>query len=365
MAVNPNVIDTGGTGVPVDPNASGSGIYTPINPMTQVPGPATGSVQGGGPGSPGAAAAENFYLSQAKERYGYIDSVFTTVEELRTLLIDAIQNNLSLELFQQKLTSTQWYIKNAGTIRTRGFDRRQYEELIKNLNKTDPDYKNKVKAVAGNSEYYRGLDTTKAALARELTTKGIDYTEDDLDAWSMELYDGANEKNTAFISRYLNTKIGAGSLTKGTGASNIEDLASYAADQGMVFDKDFSKAQQTTWIQRMDAGESLAAIKKEIETAAMIGESEAVQNLMKQGLTRSTIYQPLVNRANNKLQRVDMTMNDEWFQKNVKDEKGNLRPVWQMDTALMNHPDWEFTDEAQEKVGDVTLRILRDFGFQG
>lgn len=363
MAINPNVIEGGGPGAAVNP-APGSD-YIPINPMDQLPGPATGSIQSGPGGSPAAEAAENFYLSQAKERYGYIDSVFTTVEELRTLLIDAIQNNLSLELFQQKLTSTQWYIKNAGTIRTRGFDRRQYEELIKNLNKTDPDYKNKVKAVAGNSEYYRGLDTTKAALARELTTKGIDYTEDDLDAWSMELYDGANEKNTAFISRYLNTKIGASSLTKGTGASNIEDLASYAADQGMVFDKDFSKAQQTTWIQRMDAGESLAAIKKEIETAAMIGESEAVQNLMKQGLTRSTIYQPLVNRANNKLQRVDMTMNDEWFQKNVKDEKGNLRPVWQMDTALMNHPDWEFTDEAQEKVGDVTLRILRDFGFQG
>jgi hypothetical protein len=97
----------------------------------------------------------------------------------------------------------------------------------------------------------------------------------------------------------------------------------------------------------------------------MIGESEAVQNLMRQGLTRSTLYQPLVNRANSKLQRVDMTMNDEWLQKNAKDEKGNLRPVWQIDEALMKHPDWEFTDEAQEKVGDVTLRILRDFGFQG
>ena len=176
MAFNPNVIEGGGPGAAVDPNALGSGIYNPINPMTQLP---------YGPGAPAADAAENFYLSQAKEKYGYIDSIFTTEAELRTLLIDAIKNNLSLELFQQKLTSTQWYIKNAGTIRTRGFDRRQYEELIKNLNKTDPDYKNKVKAVAGNSEYYRGLDTTKAALARELTTKGIDYTEDNLDAWSM------------------------------------------------------------------------------------------------------------------------------------------------------------------------------------
>jgi hypothetical protein len=359
MAINPNVIDGGGAGAIVDPTNPN---WTPINPMTGMTAAeaaaaqATGTVTGG---------AENYYFSEAKARYGYIDSIFATDDELKKLLIYAISNNLSDAQFQAQLTSTQWYIKNAGTLQARGFSRRQYEELIKNLNPSDPDYANKVKAVAGNTDYARGLDTTKASLQQQLNTKGIEYTEADLNSWSKDLYDGANEKNTAYISRYLNTKIGAGSLTKGTGATNLEDLADYASSQGMVFDKDFTKAQQTTWIQRMDAGESLAAIKKEIETAAMIGESEAVQNLMRQGLTRSTIYQPLVNRANSKLQRVDMTMNDEWLQKNAKDEKGNLRPVWQIDEALMKHPDWEFTDEAQEKVGDVTLRILRDFGFQG
>jgi hypothetical protein len=359
MAINSNVIEGGSAIVPTDLTDS---YWTAINPMTGMTAAqaaaakAAGSVIG---------TAENYYFSQAKEKYGYIDSIFATDDELKKLLIYAVTNNLSNEMFQAQLTSTQWYIKNAGTLQARGFSRRQYEELIKNLNPSDPDYDKKVKTAAGNTDYARGLDTAKAALERELNTKGIEYTAAELNTWSKELYDGANEKNTAYISRYLNLKMGAGSLTKGAGASNIEDLAAYASDQGMVFDKDFTKAQQTTWIQRLDAGESIAAIKKEIETAAMVGETESVQNLMKQGLTRSTIYQPLVNRANNKLQRVDMTMNDEWFQKNAKDEKGNLRPVWQMDTALMNHPDWEFTDEAHEKVGDVTLKILRDFGFQG
>ena len=357
MAINTTMTD-GGAALPVDPTNPN---YTPINPMTEMTPAQAAAAQATAAGG----AAENYYFSEAKKRYGYIDSIFATDDELKKLLIYAISNNLSDSQFQAQLTSTQWYIKNAGTLQARGFSRRQYEELVKNLNPNDPDYDKKVKTIAGNTDYARGLDTTKAYLERELNTKGIEYSPADLTAWSKELYDSANEKNTSYISRYLNTKIGAGSLTKGTGASNIEDLAAYASDQGMVFDKDFSKAQQTTWIQRMDAGESLAAIKKEIETAAMIGETESVQNLMKQGLTRSTIYQPLVNRANSKLQRVDITMNDEWLQKNAKDEKGNLRPVWQMDSALMNHPDWEFTDEAHEKVGDITLKILRDFGFQG
>ncbi len=343
-----------------NPITGAGSTYTPVNPMGQMTPEQEAAAK-----ATGAGGAENFYFSEAKARYGYIDSIFATDEELKKLLIYAIQNNLSDAQFQAQLTSTQWYIKNAGTLQARGFAKRQYDELIKNLNPNDSAYKDKVKEVAGNTEYYRGLDTTKAFLQQQLNTKGIEYTAADLDAWSEELYNSANEKNTAYISRYLNTKIGAGSLTKGTGATNIEDLAAYASDQGMIFDKDFTKAQQTLWIQRLDAGESIAAIKKEIETAAMVGESEAVQNLMKQGLTRSTIYQPLVNRVNAKLQRVDMTMNDEWFQKNAKDEKGNLRPVWQMDAATMQHPDWEFTDEAHEKVGDVTLRILRDFGIQG
>jgi len=358
MAINSNAIEGGGLGVPTDPTDP---YYTAINPMTQM----TAAQEAAAKATASGGAAENYYFSEAKKRYGYIDSIFATDDELKKLLIYAVTNNLSNEMFLSQFTSTQYYIKNSGTLQARGFSRRQYEELVKNLNPSDPDYDKKVKTVAGNTDYARGLDTAKAALERELNTKGIEYTAAELNTWSKELYDGANEKNIAYINRYLNLKMGAGSLTKGAGASNIEDLTAYAADQGLMFDKDFSKAQQTTWIQRLDAGESIAAIKKEIETAALNGESESVQNLMKQGLTRSTIYQPLVNRANNKLQRVDMTMNDEWFQKNAKDEKGNLRPVWQMDAALVQHPDWEFTDEAHEKVGDVTLKILRDFGFQG
>lgn len=345
MAINTTMTDGGGApGAPVNPN------YTPINPMTQMTPAEAAAAQAAGTVT---GSAENYYFSEAKKRYGYIDSIFATDDELKKLLIYAISNNLSDSQFQAQLTSTQWYIKNAGTIQARGFAKRQYDDLIK------------AGADTKNTEYSRGLDTTKAALQIQLNTKGITYTDAELDAWSKELYDSANEKNTAFISRYLNTKIGTSALTKGEGATNIEDLADYASDQGLIFDKDFTKAQQTLWVQRLDAGESIAAIKKEIETAAMIGETEAVQNLMKQGLTRSTIYQPLVNRVNAKLQRVDMTMNDEWFQQNVKDEKGNLRPVWQMDAAAMKHKDWEFTDEAHEKVGDVTLKILRDFGFQG
>ena len=53
------------------------------------------------------------------------------------------------------------------------------------------------------------------------------------------------------------------------------------------------------------------------------------------------------------------------MQQNMFDEKGNLRPVWDFDRALMQHPDFAFTDEAIEKSTSTVLRILQDFGLQG
>ena len=305
-------------------------------------------------------------LAKAKELYGYIDTIFISDPELKQFLTDAVNKKKTADQFAKELTSTQWYIKNGQTIQARGFSKRQYEALIKEISPTDPDYAKKVKEATQNTDYARGLDTAKASLATQLTTKGIAYTEAELDAWAKELYDSANEKNTAYISRFLNTEIKFNPL-KPTGniAENIEDIKTYAVKQGFELEKDFTQQDITGWMKRLDAGDSLAAIKKEIETKAMIGQPESVRNLMRQGLTVSDVYQPYVTRIGTKLQKANMTMKDPWFQKNMFNDKGELKTLWEMDMAAMQHPDWQYTDEAHEKVGNFALSILRDFGLQG
>jgi hypothetical protein len=206
-----------------------------------------------------------------------------------------------------------------------------------------------------------------AELETVLTSKGISYTPEQLSTWASELYDTANEKNKSYIARWANTKIGFGTSTKGSGATDMADLTSYAQDQGLDINRDFGQSDVGGWLQRLDRGESLEAIKKEIDTRAAIGESEQVQGLMKQGLTRKTIYSSLVNRYNTKLDRSDLTMNDTWFQKNAKDEKGNLLSGYQLDAKIKADPNlgWDLTPEAQEEVGDYALNILKDFGLTG
>ena len=305
-------------------------------------------------------------LALAKEKYGYVDTIFVTNDELSKFLRYAIENKLTEDQFAKQLTSTQWYIQNGQTIQARGFSKRQYESLVKNILPNDPEYAKKVQEATKNTDYARGLDTTKASLATQLTTKGIAYTEAELDSWAKELYDSANEKNQAYINRFLNTKIKFDPM-KPTGnvADNLEDIKAYAIKQGFDLDKDFSQVDISSWMQRLDMGDSLAAIKKEIETKAMIGQPESVKTLMRQGLTVSDVYQPYVTRVGTKLQKANMTMKDPWFQQNMFNEKGELKTLWEMDMATMKHPDWEYTDDAREQVGNSTLRVLRDMGLQG
>ena len=147
----------------------------------------------------------------------------------------------------------------------------------------------------------------------------------------------------------------------------MADLTSYAQDQGLDITRDFSQSDVGGWLQRLDKGESLDAIKQEIDIRATIGESEQVQGLMKQGLTRKTIYSSLVNRYNTKLDRSDLTMNDVWFQRNSKDEKGNLLSGYQLDTKIKADKSlgWDLTPEAHEEYGNYALNILKDFGLTG
>lgn len=306
-------------------------------------------------------------LRVAKSKYGYIDILFQTNPELVKFLTDAVEQNWSATEFQTRLTNTNWFISNGTSISARIFSKNQYNSLIAGIDKNDPDYKNKVKAAAGNTDYFRGLDTTMSELETLLTSKGISYTPEQLLTWASELYDTANEKNKGYIARWANTKIGFSTGAKGTGADDMADLTSYSQDQGLDINRDFSQSDVGGWLQRLDRGESLEAIKREIDIRAAIGETEQVQGLMKQGLTRKTIYSSLVNRYNTKLDRSDLTMTDNWFQKNAKDEKGNLVSGYQLDAKIKADKSlgWDLTPEGREEYSNYGLSVLKDFGLTG
>jgi len=228
--------------------------------------------------------------NKAIEEYGYIDLIFSTEPELRKLIETAVKEKWNNNRFRNSFSGTEWFRKNSSSLQARGFYQRQYDELVK------------AGKDGSNTEYARGLDTTKAQLEKSLTDRGISYDATQLDSWAKELYNSGNEKNTAYVDRWLNTRISfTPGKEKGDVATNAADLRAYANKQGFNFDTDFGTAKVTTWMQRLDRGESQDAIKREIEMQAMIGQPESIKTLMKQGLTLQDVYTPYTNSFSKKL----------------------------------------------------------------
>jgi hypothetical protein len=312
-------------------------------------------------------------LELARKEYGYIDTIFQTVPELKKLLTKAVKNKYEAKQFQQELTSTNWFISTGDVMQKRGFEMRQYNELVNKINsenvgKTPEEINAIVATQLPDSKYARGVESVKNSIKAQALSRNLKYTEEELNSWAKEIYNGGYETDQNFIKIYLNTKgtFGVGKEATGVGATNINAIRDYAGSQGFDLEKDFNAATIQGWQQRLDMGDSIAAIKKEIETRAMIGQPPSVQNLMRsQGLTLTDIYNPFVERAKNRTGNMNLTFKDPWFAKNIFNDKGEIDNYFEFDKKLMTHPDWEYGPEAKEKVSGSALRILQDMGLMG
>ncbi len=304
-------------------------------------------------------------LALVEKEYGDIDDIFATDPELQKLLEDAYTGKYSAQRFYNEVTISKWFKSNAESLQKRGFYKRIYDDLVKGIDRNDPDYKEKVRKVAGSSEYFRGLDSFEAELEQTLTTKGIKYTPQQLSSWAEEIYKNANEKNTNFIDRYLNRKItfGAGAPA-GDAADNIAKLRTYAADMGLDLERDY-KSSLTDWLQRLDRGESVQVFKDLIRDNVAATEGKVTSDLIKRGLTLSEIYQPYKTLMASTLEisPEEIKLNDP-FLRSAIDQNGQLN-LFDWKKRLRSDKRWEFTEAAREDVYATTYKILKDFGFTG
>lgn len=304
-------------------------------------------------------------LALVEAEYGDIDDIFATDPELQKLLVDAYEGKYSAQRFYNEVTISKWFKSNAEALQKRGFYKRIYDDLVKGIDRNDPDYKEKVRKVAGSSEYFRGLDSFEAELEQTLTTKGIKYTPQELSSWAEEIYKNANEKNTNFIDRYLNRKItfGAGAPA-GEAADNIAILREYASDMGLDLERDY-KSSLSDWLQRLDRGESVQVFKDLIRDNVAATEGKITGDLVKRGLTLKEIYQPYKTLMASTLEisPEEIQLNDPLLRSAISQD-GQLN-LFDWKKRLRTDKRWEFTEAAREDVYANTYKILKDFGFTG
>lgn len=315
-------------------------------------------------------------LEQAQSQFGGIDELFKTNPELRKLLIAAvgdpnkIGDEYTVDRFVSELENTNWFKTNAGPIRQRGFYKRQYEALEKQLKQDDPKYKEKLAELRRTSEWGRGLQDTIETVNEYVTQLlGIGALDEaTIASIASDIYSYANEDDAVKIRNAVlgAARYGKGAVIGGQAGEVLTDLKAIAAANGFDLDTQFA-TDLPTWLDRIAKGESPETYKKIIRDAAKtaFGVSDRAAALMDQGVNLETIYSPYKNVMATILEINPQTVT----LKDLSDKgvfgAGKEMNLYDFQKVVRKDPRWQYTQNARDDMSSTALNLLRNFGFQG
>jgi hypothetical protein len=264
---------------------------------------ATGTATTGTATTGTAATGDQFAkaLAGAEKRYGAIDEIFKSNEELKALLIKSLgkvedpNDDFTVEQFTNLLENTNWFKTQAGPIRQRGFYKRQYDALVSKLKTEDPDYQKKLVELDKTSEYGRGLEKVIQSLKEEALSQGKELDDTTARSLAMDIYDYANEADTVKIRKAVT---GAGKFgtaaVGGEAGTALQTLRRVAQNNGFDLDVDFAD-QKDTWLNAILNGESVDKFSSLIRQRAGQSQNKFVQDLLKNGYDLNGVYGNYIN----------------------------------------------------------------------
>jgi hypothetical protein len=95
------------------------------------------------------------------------------------------------------------------------------------------------------------------------------------------------------------------------------------------------------------------------------GQPQYVRELLSQGYNLSQVFAPYRKTMANLLEinEDEIDLNDTTLRSAISD-KGDMN-LYDFKKTLKADKRWQYTENAKSEVSDITLKILRDFGFQG
>ena len=259
----------------------------------------------GAPRVPGTAVASTLtgfdkVLAKAKTTYGEVDEIFASDPQLKKLLTDAIgkvedvNDDMTGDEFLRRLKNTDWWGSQAGTVRQRQFEKRQYERLKAKLDPKDPDYQKKLAKLNQEDEYGRGLQDTIDAIKLGVDQSGASMSDDDILKAATDIYDLAFENNENRISKKINTFISSQGTLKGATGAAIQQLRQTATANGFDLETKYA-GQIDGWLQQIAAGKSINDFKQLIRDDAGKAQPKYVQDLLRSGYDLDGVYGNYIN----------------------------------------------------------------------
>lgn len=300
-------------------------------------GSSTGNGGGGGGGGPAPMTR-----SETAESYGYVETLFDSVPELKNLFSKATKEGWTTQKFQAALRDTNWWKTTPET--ERQFLIKQYGDPA-TAGQMWHEAQIKVQQLGGQTGARFGWDVINT-LAYGLMAKG----------WS-------EEQLRVEISKYIT--LGPGSTLGGTAGEAVDKLREYGYQMGVdVYDwwaqqqaqsivsgkstiedgqayiRNLAKGMFSSWSQQIDAGQTVMDLASPY--------MKSMVNLLELPAGSVNLKDPTIMQA---LQYKD-----------PKTGSNAVKPLWQFENDLRGDQRWKSTKNAQDSLMQVAHQVLSDFG---
>jgi hypothetical protein len=332
----------------------------------------TGKGTGSGSGTGGevkltdAQRREQALETAANADFTLPETLFNNVPSLKLLLKRYVDEDWTPEKLRKAIRDDVWYRKNSEAIRNRYVQLYNFRDLVK------------TGQAQGTTQYEQdivSLERKIADKARKIGS-GIASDPDALRKAAENMYitnvgidDAMTTDFIAAAIRPITSTIG-GVKTEGYSGEALTDyqaIQKIARSNGFTV-KDIVPGGKTELqiLQGLATGSIDAnRLAQDARKLAAQGQPQYVRDLLGQGYDLDQIFAPYRQVMANLLEinQDQIDLNDPMLRNGIT-EKGDMN-IFDFKKTLKKDSRWQYTENAKTEVSDITLRVLRDFGFQG
>jgi hypothetical protein len=365
--------DTDKDGIPDSIDATPGNVGQTPPPVTPPKGDTPGTPPKGGnqtppkvPGPTDAQQREEALGVAASQDFALPETIFNNVPSLKAILDRYVKEDWTPDKLRKAIRDDVWYRKNSAEIKARYVQLYNYRDLVA-TGQAD-----------GSTDYEKQISTLERQIADKARAMGSGIASDpaalrkaaeNMYITNVGIDDAMTTDFIAAAIRPIGSTIG-GQATSGYSGQALKD---YQAIQDIARSNGFrvkdivpggqSEQQVLQGIAtgRLDANR----IAQDARKLAAQGQPEYVRDLLGQGYNLDQVYAPYRQTMANLLEinADEIDLNDSTLRSAISD-KGDMN-IYDFKKTLKADKRWQYTENAKSEVSDMTLKILRDFGFQG
>ena len=294
------------------------------------------------------------------------ETIFNNVPSLKAILDRYVREDWTPDKLRKAIRDDVWYRKNSAEIKARYVQLYNYRDLVA-TGQAD-----------GSTDYEKQISTLERQIADKARAMGSGIASDPaaLRKAAENMYITNVGIDDAMTTDFIAAAIRPiGSMIGGQGKIGYsgQALKDYQAIQGIAKAngfrvKDIVPGGQTEEqvLQGIATGKiDPNRLAQDARTLAAQGQPQYVRDLLGQGYNLDQVFAPYRQTMANILEvnADEIDLNDSTLRSAISD-KGDMN-IYDFKKTLKADKRWQYTENAKSEVSDITLKILRDFGFQG